>query len=287
MLTHNGIVMNIGGLWMYPKIIDLPVNTIRFTFTDLTYDPRTEEIWSNQSPWTKVWNNPNTWDYTHTGLGDFTKTGGTLDPGVWNDRNFNVEIVDCNIPNCYYGKAFTKCNNLVKVNALGGTPTNCNYAFSQTSIQTMPMIDMSQSTNMDGMFSGCTQLQSVPVWNTSGVYYMQFIFWDCSNLRSLPNWDTSNVQNMESYCHCTTGNNNYYISEIPDYDVSSVSNARYAFAGLRNVRTGMYRMYQKLLARGEQLTYHNNVFYQTGTDTEEGRAERALIPEEWGGDLVE
>ena len=63
-------------------------------------------------------------------------------------------------------------------------------------------VDTSKSTDMYGMFSGCTSITSLDLssWNTSNVINMGNMFSECSGLTSLDvsGWNTSKVIYMES-----------------------------------------------------------------------------------------
>lgn len=306
MLKYNGRIITKNDRWIGDVKVPLPLSTARFRFSDPTYDPRTEDRWSSSSAaarWSKVPVSGNVWDYTYLTLQYFADD-------VWHDRNFDVELIDTNI-GTNLASAFRGCNNLIKVHNISVNPTYLNYAFSSTGIteipmfdtsscwtfvrawndtpiRTIPLLDTSNATSFNGLFSNCTNLEYVPALNTSKVTDVSFAFWYCHNLRALPDWDLSKVSNFECFCQMNSRYNpNLYIEEIPDYDVSSAVNVSDAFLGLPNVKYGMYRMYQKLAGLGSQITNHTSVFSGTGTNTPEGLAERALIPQSWGGDLVE
>lgn len=73
------------------------------------------------------------------------------------------------------------------------------------------------------------------------------------------------------------------IVEIPNLDVSSVTICSNAFRSCKHAKSGILEMYNKLLARGEAITKHENCFLDCGIDTDEGRAALAQIPQSWGG----
>jgi len=296
MLKYNGRIITKNDRWIGDVKVPLPASTARFRFSDPTYDPRTEDRWSGaaSSKWSKVNTAGNVWDWTSAGcLADFAnnRQGGLARPGVWNDRNFNVELLDTNMASSDPGifdftNSFEYCNNFVCIHKISSKPHQMKYAFTGTSISSVPMFDASEVRSLQGTFDECPNLEYVPdlyipsCWNLSWTLYAD------PNLRALPNWNTEHVTTFDYYC-ANVHTPNYYIEEIPDYDVSSAQIVRRAFSGLPNVKVGMYRLYQKLAALGEQITNHENTFAGTGTNTPEGRAERALIPQSWGGDLVE
>jgi hypothetical protein len=58
------------------------------------------------------------------------------------------------------------------------------------------------------------------------------------------------------------------------------------FSNCPNVKSGQKALYDKLSAIST-ITNHTDCFKNCGSDTPEGRAELAQIPESWGGTMVE
>ena len=80
--------------------------------------------------------------------------------------------------------------------------------------------DVSEVTNMRGMFGGCINFNSdLSKWDVSNVENMREMFWDCQTFNSdLSNWDVSNVEDMGfMFYNCKTFN-----SDLSNWDVSSV-----------------------------------------------------------------
>ena len=78
------------------------------------------------------------------------------------------------------------------------TLPNCIYFESKTGLIEVEYLETSNITDMDSMFSGCTNLVSLngTGWNTSNVRSMYSTFHDCTSLVSLiglSDWDTSSV----------------------------------------------------------------------------------------------
>lgn len=94
--------------------------------------------------------------------------------------------------------AFSKTNNQ-KVKAIG---TNWSNAFSSSNLSKFDgsNLDVSNVTNMSGMFSGTSisDLTSLANWNTGNVTDMSWMFGGTkiSNLTPLANWNTSKVTDM-------------------------------------------------------------------------------------------
>ena len=97
------------------------------------------------------------------------------------------------------------------------TTSMMNLFSTCNSLQSVPLFDTSNVTNMQSMFNA-TAIQSVPLFDTSSVTNMTNMFRDCNKLRSLPLFDTSSVTNMQSMLQGTS------IDTLPLFDTSSVTN---------------------------------------------------------------
>jgi surface protein len=93
-----------------------------------------------------------------------------------------------------------------------------NIYFIPVNAQGEPLWDTSAVTNMNGMFSSCTNLKEIPLLNTSNVTSMYDTFSDCTNLTTIPLLDTSKVTNMDSmFSMCQS------LVTIPLLDTSNVT----------------------------------------------------------------
>ena len=62
-----------------------------------------------------------------------------------------------------------------------------------TSLQSVPLFNTINVTNMVSMFVGCSSLQSVPLFNTSNVTNMAYMFSGCQSLNFIPAFITTAV----------------------------------------------------------------------------------------------
>ena len=91
--------------------------------------------------------------------------------------------------------------------------------------------DVSNVTDMSGMFFMCKELKSVgdiSKWNVSKVTDMNSMFDECNELEfigDISSWDVSNVTNM---AYMFQGCNNFN-QDISEWDVSKVTNMTYMF----------------------------------------------------------
>lgn len=133
--------------------------------------------------------------------------------------------------------------------------------------------------NMDNLFSGCLALSSLSLFDTRSVTSMSATFYNCGNLSAIPLYDTYNVVNMDStFKQCN-------LTSIPLFDTTSVTSMNETFFYDINVKSGMYALYQQASTQTIPPSSHYDTFRYCGLATQEGNAERALIPASWGGDL--
>lgn len=92
------------------------------------------------------------------------------------------------------------------------------------------LLDTSQVTNMQSMFSGCSDLTEIPTLNTSNVTNMSYIFSSCSNLTKVSSLDTSNVTNMSCmFSGCSN------LIDVPELNTSKVTDMGYMFSYCSNL----------------------------------------------------
>ena len=178
-------------------------------------------------------------------------------------------------------------------------------------ISSICYFDMSNVTNATHWFESCDtyNLSGLPIYNTSSVTSFEAAFiqgrvrqpitLDCRSCTSLsyafnaqehivsgfPNLkNTYNVTNWEGAFGLFaidkfTLKNSQLV--IPDYDYSNATNVSGMFAGNLYVSGGISSTYAKLSALGNQITAHSACFRNCGVSSEQGRAELALIPNDW------
>ena len=104
--------------------------------------------------------------------------------------------------------------------------TNMNYMFSGCSnLLTIPQLNTSNVTEMLGIFEGCTDLQTIPSLDISNVTRTYRMFYNCQDLQSIPQLNTSNVTDigwMFYWCRSLK------IIDITSMDkITSTSNTQY------------------------------------------------------------
>jgi surface protein len=88
------------------------------------------------------------------------------------------------------------------------------------SLQSVPLFDTVNVTNMGAMFNVCCSLQYVPLFNTANVTNMGSMFQNCYSLQSVPLFNTASVTNM-SYMF----QNCYSLQSVPLFNAANVIDA--------------------------------------------------------------
>ena len=87
------------------------------------------------------------------------------------------------------------------------------------SLATVPPLDTSQVTNMNGFFQECPSLVTVPPLDTSNVVYAPSMFAYCRSLTSVPTMDAANIVNVDYMfvgCVALTDGNALLINKHPN-----------------------------------------------------------------------
>lgn len=97
-------------------------------------------------------------------------------------------------------------------------------------LASIPTLNTSQVTSMKKMFSGCHKLAFIPALDTSKVTNMQYMFNNCGSLTTIPALNTSQVTNMD---HMIYGCTRLYT--IPALDTSKATNTTAMFRSCTNL----------------------------------------------------
>ena len=135
------------------------------------------------------------------------------------------------------GGYFYGCNNLklhkvTDILNLSGTTNLYNMFASCSSLTTVNNInswDVSNVTNMSGLFYGVPFNQDISNWNVSGVTNMSGLFYSTPFNQNISNWDVSSVTNMNAMFR-----NSQFNQPLSGWNVSNVTDMSYMFYGATN-----------------------------------------------------
>ena len=98
-----------------------------------------------------------------------------------------------------------------------GATTYRNRFMGWSRLETIPLLDTSQSTEFDSMFQNCTSLTTIPMLDTSQGETFYMMFQNCTSLTTIPALDTSQGTDLSSmFWNCTS------LVSIPALDLSQV-----------------------------------------------------------------
>ena len=122
-------------------------------------------------------------------------------------------------------------------------------------LETIPLLDTSNVTNMGSMFSNCRSLKTIPQFNMSNVGYIDNMFSGCYSLETIPDLDTSNVVNMsQTFSTCRI------IKTIPLLKASKVKD-------ISNIFSNCYELTDfggfENLGQAYLTTQNSNYYYYT------------------------
>lgn len=259
----------------------LPAKTIRFRFSDLSYDPSVSFVpYGDESfEWTRVTANPNVWDcrVIHTSVASDANLSGVfaagdepdtnpvhfdsyglivVEPGEYDwDPTKTITVVDANLSGVTsLNGAFEKCAQLITVEKFRGTQDveDWNTTFDTCgSLSSVASFDVSGATALSLTFRG-TAIENAPALNTSHITDFSGMFVNCESLR-----------------------------EVPLYDTSSATDVRWMFYRCYNVTSGALALYTQMANQATPPSLHSECFTDCGRDTQTGAAELAQIPSDW------
>ena len=291
----------------------LPPFSLRFQFSDPSYDPTTITSWVDPSGNTRSWltgsywvkvqgTTENRWDWYY----DNTNWDYAFE-GAFRDSDNMVQVIAGNSTNVnHMMNMFEECKSLDSICWLDTSKvTNTRYMLAFTSITTVPLFDTSSVSVMGSMFAdcrslvtvplfdthnvesmasmfiGCDSLRSVPAFDTGNVIAIQYMFSGCSSLTSLPTFDTHNVEVMQSFCSdCSS------LTNVPLLNTQNVTNMNFAFSGCVNVSSGAYALYNQASTQTTPPTSHSDTFKNCGSNTTSGSRDLMNIAESWGGNSI-
>lgn len=143
------------------------------------------------------------------------------------------------------------------------TPSKATSHFKTNNrLKFVPMVDTSNVTNMQQMFSGCSSLTTIPQLDTSNVTDMTNMFNGCTALTAIPQLDTSSVTKMGNMFNGCSA-----LTTISQLDTSNVTNMSYMFNGCNKLTFALI----KNIGKSTLATFDFSGASNWGTDGDENR----------------
>ena len=134
------------------------------------------------------------------------------------------------------------------VKTIGSATSTFSMFNTCTSLQSVPLFNTQNVTNMNYMFHTCYSLQSVPLFNTQNVNSMNYMFHTCYSLQSVPLFNTQNVTSMSyMFAYCTS------LQSVPLFNTQNVTNMQQMF-------TTCYSLQSVPLFNTQNVTSMANIF---------------------------
>lgn len=309
--TFGGNLLCLGSSDPYNPL-GLPPYTMRFSFSDLTYDPvEASSGWPQGSTWTKVSQGAgeNIWDFTYAS----TRWFRPFDP-FWHlvlDRDTH----ECSCYTTVLGANLTGVTDMqwmLGYQTIVSVPlfdtravTNASSMLNSTSITSCPQYPLGLCETTEYMFQDAIFLEHVPTMELPSCTLLTQMFYGCSSLREAPmlsgvrslSWlytfkGATSLEHVPAYDFsyaevlygCFEGCSN--LLEIPDFTFGqSLYNVNRMFSVTYKVGSGITRCYDKLSAIAATSTApyfdHQFTFHDCGRDSPTGSQELALIPRDW------
>ena len=135
--------------------------------------------------------------------------------------------------------------------------TKMNHMFSSCfNLTTIPLLDTSNVTDMVSIFNGCTSLTSVSQLDTSNVTNMDYMFYDCKSLTTIPLLDTSSATDTSyMFGNCTS------LTSVPQFDTSNVTNMRSMFNNCSSLNNESLNNILAMCANAVKITSNKTLKY--------------------------
>ena len=148
-----------------------------------------------------------------------------------NDTSYEVAVPEV-APDVVYTLSFNSPTLIIFQSPIKISSWKITTKSGFKEIRGLNLVDTSNMTSMDAMFSSCSKLTSLDLSNfvTSSVTNMSHMFSGCSGLTSLnlSNFDTSSVTNMYTMFYYCSGLTSL---DLSGWNTSSVTNMSYMFGG--------------------------------------------------------
>lgn len=197
----------------------------------------------------------------------YTQTLVDLEENVWDISDSSNDWMNL----------FSNNTNLLEVLGANTKTVTIMYSLFEgcTSLTNVAIFNTSNVTDMGRMFCNCRSLTTVQPFDTSNVTNMKQTFSNCVKITTIPSFNTSKVTDMSNmFNECTS------LTTVPLLDTSKVITMDGMFYMCTNVQNGSLALYQQASTQTNPPA-HYLTFRDCGSNTTQGAAELAQIPEEW------
>lgn len=250
----------------------LPANTIRFRFSDASYDPSVSFVPRNNPAyeWTRVSSSPNVWDCHINTSWRQAFNGAGVYPEPIHFESYGLIVIEP----CVYDYDHTKTITVVDANLTGATSLNGTFEFCEQLVAVEKLSGTEGISDFNYAFQGCSALSSVAAFDVSGADAVDQMFASTA-LEHAPALNTSHVSDFSGmFVDCA------HLREVPLYDTSSATDVSHMFYNCTNVESGALAMYNQL-AQLSPAPLYTKCFGDCGSGTTTGAAELAQIPSDW------
>lgn len=144
-------------------------------------------------------------------------------------------------------------------------------------LESVPLYNLSQCTNLTEAFYCCYRLASLPAFNTQKVTTFSSALRDTS-ITEMPDWDYSKTTSIAYFMYGC-----YNVTRLrPILNNTALTNVNGAFEYCSAVEQGLYDCYASLL-NINTITDHKATFIHCGARTETGKADIQRVHLDWGG----
>lgn len=310
-LFYNNTSLEFGGLKIEPPIV-LPASTIRFQFSDPSFDPtEVAALSSDKFTWSAANSAMGIWDATVTATGTMA-FGATLFASMFTPTNLGavtVAILDGNVPvnlvppafpvfalfgsctsitsasltcdnTAMFKNMFSGCSALTSATVrttLSAAQDTSSMFYNCSALSSITLTGLSLSS-ASSMFNGCTSLAAIPSLNTGALTNAGSMFNGCTSLTAISSLVMSALTNAASMFRGCTG-----LTSLPLLNTSTLTNVSQMFDGCVNVQSGALALYQQMSTQTTPPSTYTNCFRNCGSNTTTGAAELDQIPTTWGG----
>jgi hypothetical protein len=268
-------------------------NTLKFRFSDTSYDPSLRITNLTGATWTQISAEPNVWLWDASNVVETNWSRAFY--LKWTDSTNQVELIEAGALTTptilssqsgsnYYG-IFARDTYLVSVCPLSITNAyDCARLFHKcTNLAGAVSISCPSATTLADCFGGSnetsnTAMTSATITTSSSLVTAKQVFRGCTALQSFSISNTESVQDFTALCYGCTA-----LQAVPLLATDAATSVQSMFNNCRNVTSGALALYTQMSTQTTPPSTYTYCFTKCGLDTVTGAAELDQIPSSWGG----